>query len=340
MSPPPREQRIAQLRELMGEGDPSVVEMTVGIRWVTTRNYERYVMPLIRQHWPAVLDDPFAVKLRLATCHLYASAPYTVLFSAPNRPLCIRLITDVANRLRISNRCLGLGARAAMKLLGRVALQSEHRRIVLVAAFIATVDHAFDHCMDDPPEERGRKMHDLLDGNWCPDTPPLQLVRALQLAMSHALSSEERPMYESAVERLKDWVDSEVAGMVGVDDPSGLGHRLAGIEGTIDGLLFPVYRWAGEAARRWMYDVSLFVQMMDDYLDYETDKASDRITPIITGQWTWEHIAEAWHNTVHGIEELTRGAGLHAPHYVRFVREAYVLMLCEALEGMAMGIAD
>ncbi|MGB5522259.1 MAG: hypothetical protein WBM96_06800, partial [Polyangiales bacterium] len=244
-----RDERIQQLRALMGKADPSVAQLTVGIREVTTRHYDLFVMPLIRQHWPAMLRGPFAVKMRLAACDLYASAPYTVLFCAPKRPASVALITGIGNRLPLPNGVLALGARAALNVLGRVALADQHRRIILIAAFIAVVDHAFDHCMEDPPEERGRKLHALLDGDWEPDTPELLLTRALQVEMERGLTARERVPFEHAVERLKDWVDSEVAGMTGVSDATGLGHRLAGIQGTIDGLLFPVHHYAGEGAR-------------------------------------------------------------------------------------------
>jgi hypothetical protein len=135
-------------------------------------------------------------------------------------------------------------------------------------------------------------------------------------------------------------VDAEVAGMTGVVDSSGLGHRVAGVEGTIDGLLFPVHRYAGEGARRWMYNVSMFTQMMDDYIDLEKDIEEGRNTPVLSGDWTFDDIASMWRQTITGIEELTRAGGLTARHYIRFIREAYVLMMCEVLEGMASGIAD
>ncbi|MGB9340303.1 MAG: hypothetical protein WCB63_13730 [Polyangiales bacterium] len=335
-----REARIEQLRVLMGRADPSVAQLTVGIRDVTSLHYDQFVMPLIRQHWPAMLHDPFAVKMRLAACDLYASAPYTVLFCAPKRPLSVSLITGLGNRLVLPNTVLALAARAAMNVLGRVALADQHRRIILIAAFIAVIDHAFDHCMDDPPEERGRKLHALLDGRWDPDTAELRLTRAIQVEMERGLAPRERAPYEEAVRRLKDWVDSEVAGMTGVSDATGLGHRLAGIQGTIDGLLFPVHHFAGEGARPWMYEVSLFIQMLDDYIDIETDIDDGRLTPVISGEWTFEDIARTWRKTVAGIEALTRAGGHAAPHYVRFIREAYVLMLGEVLEGMASGLAD
>jgi hypothetical protein len=335
-----RDQRVEQLRELLGEADPSVTQLTVGIREVTCLHYDRVVLPLIRRHWPAMLSDPFAAKMRLAACDLYASAPYTVLFCAPKKPLSVALITELANRLVLPNAVLGLAARAALNLLGRVALQDQHRRIILIASFIAMIDHAFDHCMDDAPEERGRKLHALLDGTWVPDTPQLALTRALQVEMGRNLAPREQALFEQAVRRLKDWVDSEVAGMTGIADTTGLGHRLAGIQGTIDGLLFPVHHYAGEGARPWMYEVSLFVQMMDDYIDAEIDIRDGRLTPVISGEWRLEDIARTWQNTVSGIEALTRAGGHAAPHYVRFIREAYVLMLGEVLEGMASGLAD
>lgn len=335
-----RQERIDRLRALMGQADPSVSQLAVGIREVTNRHYAAHVMPLIREHWPAMLRDPFAEKMRIAVCDLYAAAPYTVLFCAPKKPLSVALITTFANRFALPNLALGLSARAALNALSRVALADQHRRIVLIAAFIAVVDHAFDHCMDDPPAERGRKLHALLDGAWAPDTPVLRLTRAIQVEMSRDLAPREREPYAQAVVRLKDWVDSEVAGMTGVEDATGLGHRLAGVEGTIDGLLFPVHHYAGEGARPWMYEVSLFVQMMDDYIDIGTDLEDGRMTPVISGQWTFDDISRTWRNTVEGIEALTRAGGHDAPHYVRFIREAYVMMLVEILEKMASGLAD
>lgn len=335
-----RDQRVAQLRSLMGHADPSVSQLAAGIRDITNRQYDMHVMPLIRAHWPQMLEQPFALKMRLAACKLYASAPYTVLFCAPNPPLSVGMITRLGNRLRVPNVVLGLASRAALNVLGRVALAGSHRRIILISAFIAMIDHAFDHCMDDPPEERGRKMHGLLDGLWEADTAPLALTRALQVEMARDLSVNERAPYTEAVERLKDWIDSEVAGLTGVHDHTGLGHRIAGIEGTIDGLLFPVHQHAGEGARPWMYEVSLYVQMIDDYLDIETDQSDGRLTPVISGEWTLADISRTWQNTLEGIEALSRAGGHTAPHYVRFIREAYVLMLGEVLEGMALGLAD
>ena len=123
--------------------------------------------------------------------------------------------------------------------------------------------------------------------------------------------------------------------MNGEPDPLGLGHHLAGIEGGIDALLFPVVKFTGEGARRWMYDVSMFMQVMDDYLDFELDAVSNRSTPVVTGDWTFTDVESTWRKTLGGIEALVRAAGFTSPRYVRFVREAYVLMMLEVMEAMA-----
>ena len=337
---PPRPERVDALRELMGEPNEGVRQLVNGIRSATGRQYRAEVLPLVERHWPEILGRPFGIKLELATCQLYAAAPYTVLFCAPNRPWMIQIATELANKIPMSPRRMGIVARLALELFARLACAREQRRIVLVAAFIATVDHVFDHCMTEPPIERGRKLRAVLEGTETPDGAPLRLTAALRGAMSHDLSSAERGPFEAAMARVLEWVDAEVNAMTEVADPSGRGHRIAGVEGTIDGLLFPVYRYTGEAARRWMYDVSLFIQMMDDYLDYEQDATMERITPVISGEWTWVDIRDMWRTTVSGIETLTRNGGLHAPHYIAFVRDAYVLMLGEVLEGMSSGIAD
>lgn len=331
---PPRAARVAALRALIGAPDRSVRHLALGIRATARRHFDRHVDPLVKAHWPALTGQPFYEKLRIGACDLYASAPYTALFCAPRRPLLIRAVTDAGNLVPLPFPALALLGRGAMELIGRFAYAGQHRRIVLISAFIVVVDHVFDHGMDDPPEERGSRLEAVIDGRAPADSPGLALTRALAVAMAERLPAEDRAAFEAAMRRVKEWIRAEVKAMRGEPDPRGLGHRLAGVEGTIDGLLFPVVRHAGEGARAWMYDVSLFVQVMDDWLDYEIDVVSNRSTPVMTGEWTFADVKATWEKTTSGIEALVRAGGLGSPHYVRFVREAYVLMMHEVTEAM------
>lgn len=331
---PPREARVAALRALLGTPDPSVRHLALGIRATTHRQFERHVVPLVRTHWPSVLRQLFFSKLRIGACDLYASAPYTALFCAPQRPLVVRAVTGAGNLLPLPAPALALLGRGAMELIGRFALAGEHRRIILISAFIVVVDHVFDHCMAEAPSRRARVLEAVIDGRETPRTPELALTRALAAAMSEGLTAADRAAFEAAMARVKEWIRAEVRALEGEPDPLGFGHRLAGIEGTIDGLLFPVVRYAGEGARAWMYDVSMFVQVADDWLDCEDDVQSGRPTPVVTGDWAFVDLEAAWQRSVAGIEALVRAGGLDSPRYVRFIREAYVLMMHDVMQAM------
>ena len=331
---PPRAARVQAVRGLLGTPDRSVRHLALGIRAVAHRHFDRHVAPLVRAHWPALRGLPFHDKLRIGACDLYASAPYTALLCAPRRPPLVRVVTGAGNLLPLPFPALALLGRGAMVLLGRLAYAGQHRRIILVASFIVVVDHVFDHVMLDPPAARGRRLEAVIDGRAPAEGPELSLVRALAVAMAEGLEDDERAAFEAAMERVKGWIRAEVRALRDEPDPRGLGHRLAGVEGTIDGLLFPVARWAGEGARAWMYDVSLFVQIVDDWLDAEADLASGRSTPVIAGAWGIEEVEAAWQRTLEGLGALLRDAGLGSPRYVRFVRAAYALMMTEVLEAM------
>ncbi len=333
---PKRQERVEQVLNLMGEADASVLHMIKGIRSHTHRIYDRWIVPLVRETWPELLQDhPFGRKLRIGTCDLYAAAPYTVLMFAPERPPFFRMLTGIANGLPLPFPLLGLAGRAGLWCLSRMPqYQTAHRRITLIGAFVVVIDHVFDHCLDDPPEERGRKVKALINQELTPTTPPLKLAAALREAMEEGLEPHEEAPFADAMQTLYRWVEAEVKGLLGLEDPTGYGHRLPGVEGVIDGLLVGVRRYVNDACRNWMVDVSIYIQMIDDWIDLEGDLEDNRRTLVVTGDWTFTEITEGWNKTVRGIENLTRAAGLTSPHYVEFIRTAYVFMLRELVDRM------
>ena len=331
---PNRKERVRALRALMGTPDRHVVQMTLGIRNTAHRHFDAEVVPLLERHWPAALGTSFFAKLRIGACDLYASAPYTAMFCAPRRPALVRVVTLLGNAVRLPSFALPLLGRATMELLGRYAYREEHRRIILVAAFVVVVDHVFDHCMQEAARLRGETLLAVIDGTQAPTSAELSLVRALVQAMGQQLAPEDQTCFDSAMMGVRSWIHAEVRAMEGLVDPLGLGHRLAGVEGTIDGLLFPVARFGCVSARSWMVQVSMFVQIMDDWLDLEADARSDRPTPVTQGVWGYADLARSWQQTLDGLETLVCEADLSAPHYVSFVRASYVCMMHDVMEAM------
>jgi hypothetical protein len=340
-------ERGAVVRRIMGRGDPDLGAFPAAVRRVVFDRHARYVQPLIERHWPECLAERAGRKLRFLTCNLYATAPYTVLFSAPEPPFPV-------GPARVVGAALGLSTTSLSRLAGRAvgwtaALLPEitERRILLFAGFIATIDHVYDHCFDAvAPVERGRRMRGLLDGTWAPDaTTPhagaFRLVRALHDEMQAGITNDDdQRELDRALSRLRDYVDAEVKAMTGVPDPSGCSWRMPGVLGTIDGLVFPVWRYAGEQARQWMYDVSLFVQVLDDFLDVEKDSRDIRPTPMLTGYWTEETLERIWNKTLDGIVALARASGVTDENWLAFVRETYRMMALETAEAMGAGTAD
>jgi hypothetical protein len=331
----PRERRVALLRALMGPPAVDARPLARAIRKVAHTSFDRWVVPLVELHWPALRQDRFYEKLRIGACDLYASGPYTALFCDPRRPLVLRAVTGAASRLALSSRTLGALAEGAMEVLGRVALQDEHRRISLVAAFVMVVDHAFDHSLEHPAAVRAELLREVLQRRRLPRREPeLALVGALLDALREGLDVRGARDLARALEKVDAWISAELAATRGLLDPLGLGHRLPGVEGTIDGLLFPVARYVGPETRRWMISASMYVQLMDDWLDVELDTASDRPSPMTTGDWTFADVERGWRASVEGLEDLLRDAGLDSPHYVAFVRGAYVTMMTDVMEAM------
>ena len=340
------DERVAIVRRVLGTVDTSIAPFAEGIRRVVFERHDRFVRPLIDKHWPESLNERAGKKLRFLTCNLYATAPYTVLFSAPNPPWPVALSRVVGGSLRLGPTVLsglaGLTARAVARLLP----EDTERRILVTAAFIATIDHVYDHCLDGvEPAERGRRMHGLLDGTWAPDdsTPyagAFRLVHALHEAMGEGVTNEDdRVQLARALTSLHDYIDAEVKAMTGVKDPSERAWRMAGVRGTIDGLIYPVWRFCGEKARQWMYDVSLFVQVLDDFLDAEKDAHDIRPTPVLSGQWDEHTLQEIWTRTVDGIASLAKDSGINDANWQHLVTETYRMMAIETAEAMGAGPA-
>jgi hypothetical protein len=347
-------ERIAALKEIMGEPDGAVRAFPQAIRTITFQTHDRWVKPLYEAHWPEALAGSTAKKLRFLTCNLYATAPYTVLFSSARPPVLVRALRALGTRLGLERATLAACAGVVVKAAAWTIDDVTHRRIVQIAAFIAAVDHVFDHCMGGvSAEERGLRMRGVLDGSWSAGDEvahagAFRFLRALFLEMAAGISGEDKAVFDVAVARLHDYLDSEVKAMTGVPDPSGCCWRMAGVLGTIDGLFFPVWRYATppagadalqNRAREWMYSVSLFVQVMDDWIDLEKDAGDIRPTPVLTGFWTLETVRETWEKTMSGIVELARSSGVEDESWLAFVAQTYRMMAIEVMEAMSKGSA-
>jgi hypothetical protein len=333
-APAPRafEDRAAALRAALGRPPERPSALADAIRDVTRAQFGRHVEPLVTRHAPSLKATPFMDKLRIGACELYAVAPYLALVCGDKAPPLLRALLGAADVL--PEGVFARVARHAIQGLGALALQREQRQIALVAAFIVVVDHTLDHGMDDAPLARGQRLKATLRGERAPEGELLRLAATLASQLHEGLHRVQRPALEAALHHIDAWIDAEVRALSGEADPTGLGHRRAGVEGTIEGLLFPVERWAGPAVRAWLNDVSMFVQMADDLLDIDHDLRDGRATPATEGRWTAREVGEAWRGTVAGLETLVRRVNPGTRRLGDRVTAAYRQMMIELVGAM------
>ncbi len=332
---PPRATRATDLARLLGEMPRGARPLADAVRRLTRAQFTREILPLVELHAPELLGTPFMEKLRIGACDLYAVAPYLALLCGDAAPRPMRALVTVVDRLPLDDEAFarlagGLGAGRGARVR-----QREQRQIARVAAFIVMVDHALDHGMPDPPLARGERLKAILRGTRPPDTGALSLARALLAGLHDDLATWQRADLARALDHIDAWIDAEVQALAGQPDPAGLSHRQAGVEGTIEGLLFPVARWTGPQMKAWLNGVSMFVQCVDDLLDIEHDLRDGRETPATEGRWTVSDAGAAWRETVAGLERLARLATPGSRALARRIAGAYRVMMIELIGAMA-----
>lgn len=336
-----REERERAILEVIGTPHPRHRGLPVALRRETARYWRRYVEPLISEHWPAVRGLPFYAKFKIGAQNVYAPAPYTVVVLSARRPRVLRAFNWLCSRLHTPRGVIVAGLQAMLPVFAWLLLRRENKRIALMAAFIALVDEAFDnHLEGSAPEERGDLLRGILGGQVPPPTPSFALVRAIRVALEEGCTDEEREELARAMEGCVAWAEAEVSNMLGHPDPEGLCHRRVGILTGIDGLAWTVRRHVRQAERDWMYDVSEFIQMLDDWVDLEKDAAEGLRTPAHTGVWTLETIEQRFEETRATVGRIVEANGETNPRYVQLARESYAYQVQDLLGMMLKGVAD
>lgn len=335
------EARADAIRALIGAPNPHYAGLPMALRKETRRYWRRYVEPLISAHWPEVRATPFYKKFQIGAQNVYAPAPYTVVVVSTRRPLVLRVFNRLCSSLRLPRGFISFGMKLMLPVFAWLLLRRENPRIVRMAAFIALVDEAFDNHMNDiPPAERGALLRKVLRGDAPPPNKPFALVRALRVALEEGASDEEKQELERAMEGCVAWGEAEVRNMLGEPDPEGLCHRKVGILTGIDGLAWTVRRHVGPREHRWMYDVSEFIQMLDDWVDLEKDAREGLTTPAHTGVWTLTSVRAAFAHTSDTVAAIVRDNGERYEPYVELARESYRYQVADLLGLMLRGVAD
>lgn len=326
---------------IVGTPEPNGGGLPRALRRETERYWRRDVEPLIEQHWPEVRRTPFYRKFQIGAQQVYAPAPYTVAVISRQRPRMLRLFNYACRMFRLPRGLIVAGITLLIPPFTALVLRRENRRISLMAAFIALVDEAFDHHLDELPfADRPAVLRGVLEGTVEPPNAPFRLLRAIVEGLYSGTDEEEHEELRRALDGCARWGEAEVQRALGEHDPSGYAHRMTGILTGIDGLAWTVRRHITPAEREWMYGVSEFIQILDDYVDAEKDFREGTLTPVHDGTWTPETIREHFDRTTSMVGRIVVENGEGYAVYVSLAEDAYRFQVQELLDNMVTGVAD
>jgi hypothetical protein len=149
----------------------------------------------------------------------------------------------------------------------------------------------------------------------------------------------------------REYCAAEALAVSNVPDPTGLGHRWAGIEAAIEGMWYVIApcvalaesyeyfqrsRWSRQ--QRWMADTSLLMQMIDDWFDQDKDRGM-RSTPVTTGKWGPQDIRDLYTRTIHDLDVLLEECGIRNQVFKALFSDLYADYLHAAMEAMESGLA-
>jgi hypothetical protein len=134
-------------------------------------------------------------------------------------------------------------------------------------------------------------------------------------------------------------------------DPTGMGYRWAGIEAAIIGMWYVVGPYLGlkdgleafrrqnwNAEQRWMADTSLLMQMIDDWIDQDGDRAV-RSTAVLMCDWSPGGVQPLYQKTVEELNLLLNENGLRNNAVKALIADLYTDFIYVGLDGMKSGTA-
>jgi len=193
-----------------------------------------------------------------------------------------------------------------------------------------------------------------LTAESCPANvlPAEEVIVALARAARQMETAWQKEYWERVLQpAVRNYCMAEVLAIQQVPDPTGMGHRWAGIDAAIKGMWcvagpqmglqgdpsgFERSQWNRE--QQWMADTSLLMQMIDDWVDQDEDRDT-RLTPVVTGEWTLESAAQLFGKTVRDLTALLDESGIRKPVLKAIFVDVYKDYLHVAIDAMRTGIA-
>jgi hypothetical protein len=297
------------------------------------------------------LNDAQSVKARFIA-GMYARACYSMLLVSNSGPKSLRLALRTAALLpQRRGLIIRLGSALLMRLDSLLA-PAVHRRLLLTSELMGRLDVVLDGIATSG-HSAVLRVYSLITRNR-PTTllPGERSIAILAEAARHNESAWQSEYWKAVLEpAVREYCLAEALAVTQVLDPTGMGHRSAGIDAAIKGMWYvvgPCLGLQGKFSRfqrsewnreqQWMADTSLLMQMIDDWVDQDEDRGA-RMTPVLAGDWNAQSVYRLYRKTVEDLAAMLAENRIHSPILQNIFIDLYTDYLHTALAAMRNGVA-
>jgi hypothetical protein len=343
--------RTAALESLIPLPPGDVAPMRTAFAGMVSKQWQTFVPDVLAGSAQGLRDSQLA-KVRFIG-EMYARACYSMLLVSAKGPAMLRLPIRAAAVLPQSRHMtIWLGGKL-LAALEKLHSRAVHRQVLLTSALMGTLDVVLDEAAFSGEGAVLRVASLITQDAPASLLPAEQPVAALAKAARRDESAWQSDYWEKVLEpAVRNYCLAEVLAVTHASDPSGMGHRWAGIDAAIKGMwyaagpcmdlrgslsLFDQGQWNCE--QRWMADASLLMQMIDDWVDQDEDRGA-RLTPITTGDWSLQSVSDLYSKTIRDLGAMLIQSGIRSPVLQELFADLYRDYLHTAIEAMRNGVAN
>lgn len=317
---------------------------------IVSRQWQRYVPNALAGYGQGIPDSQFAKGRFIG--EMYARACYSMFLVSPSGPIAIRAPVRASGILPLSRSLtIQLGS-ALLTGIEHLLPYTVHRQLLLTSALMGMLDVVLDDAAS-AGEDAALRVASLL-GRGAPAEllPSETTIAALARAARQSETAWQADYWERVLQpAVSNYCRAEALAVEQIPDPTGMGHRWAGIDAAIKGMWYvagPRMRLQGDPSRfeqsqwnreqQWMADTSLLMQMIDDWVDQDEDRGA-RLSPAVDGTWTPATAAELYDKTIRDLALLLNASGIQRPVLKVLFVDLYKDYLHAAMDAMRSGLA-
>lgn len=343
--------RAAVIQALIPPPPPDIVPLRIAFSKMAAAQWETHVSSE-PANTPETLTRAQSAKVRFIA-EMYARACYSMLLVSAGGPANLRLPVRATAALPLPRNWTIQLAGSLLASIDWLAPQTMHRQLLLTSMLMGLLDVVLDEAAGAGEVAALRLASSITEKPPAARNPSEQSLVSLAAAIRRDETPWQSQFWEYVLQpAVRDYCVAETLAVAYAPDPSGMGHRWAGIDAAIKGMWyvagprmglqsgslvrFDQPRWNRE--QRWMADTSLLMQMIDDWVDQDEDRGT-RMTPVAAGDWTLHSVDGLYRKTVQDLAALLSENRIRNRVLQQLFLDLYNDYLHAALDAMRTGVA-